>query len=77
MNHPKEKEIGLTIETFNRRKRRNIITFLGEFVAFIIESLFGIAIQLIYLYHDNVNFVWFVPFLGKFSEQRFPMTKAI
>ena len=62
---PKPQNLGLTIETFNKRKQQNIISFLGEFVVFLIESLFAI---LVLFCHEWDKIVWFMPFIGISSQ---------
>ena len=64
----KKRKLGLSTETLNKRKRRNVITFLGEFAAFMIESVFGILMQLVILYHESNQIIWFVPFIALFSQ---------
>ena len=51
-----------------RRRRQNVVTFFGEFASFVIESIFGMILQLMIVYHDKNNFNGFVPFLGIFAQ---------
>ena len=63
----KKRKLGLSTETLNKRKRRNVITFLGEFAAFMVESVFAI-LMLVILYHESNQIIWFVPFIALFSQ---------
>ena len=60
--------LGLSKETMKRRRRQNVVTFFGEFASFVIESIFGMILQLMIVYHDKNNFNGFVPFLGIFAQ---------
>ena len=64
----KKRKLGLSTETLNKRKIRNVITFLEEFAAFTVESVFVILMQLVILYHESNQIIWFVPFIALFSQ---------
>ena len=40
-------------DTLNRRKRRNIVTFVGQFASFIIEIIVTIILQLLVVFNGN------------------------
>ena len=58
------KKLGLSKESLFRRRRRNIISFFGEFVSFILEIIFCIFVQLVVVYNSANYFSGFVPILG-------------
>ena len=55
------KKLGLSKESLSRRKRRNITSFVGEFVSFILEIIYGTFVQLVVVYN---YFSGFTPILG-------------
>ena len=57
------RQLGLSKETMKTRRRQNVVTFFGEFASFVIESIFGMLLQLMIVYHDKNDFNGFVPFL--------------
>ena len=47
------KSVGLSKETLIKRKRKNIITFFGQFVGFIFEMIGVILMQLLIMTNDD------------------------
>ena len=58
----KDRNLGLSKETLNRRNRKNVISFVGEFVSFIIESSCTIIAAI--AYNSTNYFVGFIPIIG-------------
>ena len=58
------KKLGLSKESLSKRKRGNIISFVGEFVSFILEIIFCTFVQLVLVYNTANHFSGFVPILG-------------
>ena len=58
------KKLGLSKESLYRRRRRNIISFVGEFVSFLIEIIFCTFVQLVVVYNSANHFSGFTPILG-------------
>ena len=58
------KKLGLTKESLNRRKRRNIISFVGEFISFLLEIIYAMIVQLVLVYNSGNYFSGFTPILG-------------
>ena len=46
------KKLGLSKDSLSKRKRKNIISFVGEFVTFIIEMIFGIVLQMVLVFNS-------------------------
>ena len=63
-----KQKLGLPIETINKRKRRNVISFLGEFATFVVETVFGIFMELVILFYGSDQIIWFLPFFAIFSQ---------
>ena len=57
------KKLGLSKDSLSKRKRKNIISFVGEFVTFIIEMIFGIVLQMVLVNSAN-HFSGFIPMIG-------------
>ena len=62
------KKLGLSKESLSRRKRRNIISFVGEFISFLIEIMFAMFVQLVVVYNSGNYFSGFTPILGMVSQ---------
>ena len=62
------KKLGLSKESLSRRKRRNIISFVGEFVSFIIETIFGIVMQLALANNSANHFSGLIPIIGMVAQ---------
>ena len=58
------KKLGLSKDSLSKRKRKNIISFVGEFVSFIIEMFFGIVMQLVLVFNTANYFSGFIPIFG-------------
>ena len=58
------KKLGLSKESLCRRRRRNIISFVGEFVSFILEFIFCTFVQLVVVYNSANHFSGFIPMIG-------------
>ena len=58
------KKLGLSKENLVKRKRRNIISFVGEFVSFIIEIIFAIVLQMVLVFNSANHFSGFIPIIG-------------
>ena len=56
------RNLGLSKETLNRRNRKNIISFVGEFVSFIIESSCSIIMAV--AYNSTNYFNGSIPMIG-------------
>ena len=55
--------LGLSKEILNQRKRKNVISFVGEFISFVIECSVPILIQLMVAYNFNHSLPIIGPFL--------------
>ena len=60
----KSKKLGLSKDSLSKRKRKNIISFVGEFVSFIFEIIFGIVMQLVLVFNSANHFSGFIPIFG-------------
>ena len=58
------KNLGLPKETLNRRKRKNVISFVGEFISFIIESSLQMILHLAIVYSFGNHFIGSHPIIG-------------
>ena len=58
------KKLGLSKDILSKRKRKNIISFVGEFVSFIIEIVFGIVLQMALVFNSANYFSGFIPIIG-------------
>ena len=58
------KKLGLSKDILSKRKRKNIISFVGEFVSFIIEIVFGIVLQMALVFNSANYFSGFIPMIG-------------
>ena len=58
------KKLGLSKDSLSKRKRKNIISFVGEFVSFIFEIIFGIVMQLVLVFNSANHFSGFIPIFG-------------
>ena len=56
------RNLGLSKKTLNRRNRKNVISFVGEFVSFIIESSCTITVAV--AYNSTNYFVGSIPIIG-------------
>ena len=59
--------LGLSTDILNQRKQRNVITLVGQFLAFIIEIIGVNLILLVVVYHGTNDFVGIVPRLKIFG----------
>ena len=66
--------LGLSIHTLNQRKRRNVITLVGQFFAFIIEITGAMIILLVFMYNGTDDFVGIVPALKLFGAALWTVT---
>ena len=58
------KNLGLSKVSLSKRKRKNIISFVGEFATFIIEMIFGIVLQMVLVFNSANHFSGFIPMIG-------------
>ena len=58
------KKLGLSKNILSKRKRKNIISFVGEFVTFIIEMVFGIVFQIVLVFNSANHFSGFSHMFG-------------
>ena len=45
--------LNISEKTFNQRKRKNVITFVGQFACFIAEILVSVILQILTVYHGS------------------------
>ena len=57
-------QLGLSHGTLNLRKRRNVITFVGQFASFVIEIFVTIILQLLIVFNGSHAGNWFVTALA-------------
>ena len=62
------KNLGLSKESLIRRKRKNIISFVGEFVSFIIETTFVIVMPLALANPSANHFSGLIPIFGMVAQ---------
>ena len=62
------KNLGLSKESLSKRKRKNIFSFVGEFVSFIIETIFGIVMQLALANNSANHFSGLIPIIGMVAQ---------
>ena len=58
------KNLGLPKKTLNRRKRKNVISFVGEFISFIIESSLQMILHLAIVYSFGNHLIGSHPIIG-------------
>ena len=49
----KENLLNISEKTFHLRKRKNVITFVGQFACFIAEILVSVILQILTVYHGS------------------------
>jgi hypothetical protein len=62
------KDLGLPKETLNRRKRKNVISFVGEFISFIVESSLQMILHVAIVYRFGINLIGYHPIIGMFFQ---------
>ena len=56
--------LNISEKTFNQRRRKNVITFVGQFACFIFEILVSVILQILTVYHGSNAGNGLVPLLA-------------
>ena len=56
--------LNISEKTFHQRKRKNVITFVGQFACFIVEILVSVILQMLTVYHGSNGGNGLVPLLA-------------
>ena len=58
----------------HQRRRKNVVTLVGQFLSFIIEIIGALIIMLVVVYHGNNEFIGIVPPLKLFGSALMTIT---
>ena len=69
--------LDISEKTFEQRKRKNVITFVGQFACFIVEIMVSVILQILTVYHGSNAGNGLVPPIGIFGSAILAITFII